>query len=41
MHDVNKTGMEFIEGFSLLAGAMWIIGAAFFIALAMLGHGRI
>ncbi|WP_282567931.1 hypothetical protein [Devosia oryzisoli] len=37
----EKTGLEFIEGFAMLAGAVWIMGAAFAIALAWLGHGRV
>lgn len=35
------TGLEFIEGFALLSGAIWIIGAALLIAMAVLGQGRV
>jgi hypothetical protein len=34
-------GLGFIEGFALLAGAIWIIGAATMLAMVMLGHGRV
>ena len=36
----NRTGLEFIEGFSLLAGALWIIGALLVGGAVMLGTGR-
>jgi hypothetical protein len=38
-HD-SYTGLEFIEGFSLLAGALWIIGALLVGGLAMMGSAR-
>ena len=41
MRYTEKTGLEFVEGFALLCGALWILGAAFFITLAAMGHGRI
>jgi hypothetical protein len=41
MYEPGKTGLEFIEGFSLLAIALWIGGAAIVLTLVMLGHGRI
>jgi hypothetical protein len=41
MYEPGKTGLEFIEGFSLLAIALWIGGAAIILTLVMLGHGRI
>lgn len=34
-------GLDFIEGFSLLAGAIWIIGAAVIFAMVLLGQGRV
>jgi hypothetical protein len=34
------TGLEFIEGFSLLAGAMWIIGALLVGGMVMIGAER-
>lgn len=34
------TGLEFIEGFALLAGAIWIIGALLGGAMVMLGAER-
>lgn len=40
MHHNSYTGLEFIEGFSLLAGALWIIGALFVGGLAMMGSAR-
>jgi hypothetical protein len=40
MEDHGYTGLEFIEGFSLLAGALWIIGALLFGGLAMMGAAR-
>lgn len=37
MYEHDKTGLEFIEGFSLLAIALWVGGAAIIFTLAMLG----
>lgn len=41
MYEKDKTGLEFIEGFSLLALALWIGGALFLFAVVMLGTGRV
>lgn len=41
MDNPNYKGLEFIEGFSLLAGALWIIGALLLGGLAMIGAGRV
>lgn len=35
------TGLEFIEGFSLLAGALWLGGALLFGGLAIVGNGGV
>ena len=40
MDQDSYSGLDFIEGFSLLAGAMWIIGALLFGGLAMMGAAR-
>jgi hypothetical protein len=40
MEDHGYSGLEFIEGFSLLAGALWIIGALLFGSLAVMGAAR-
>ena len=37
----ERTGLEFIEGFSLLAGALWLIGALTVGGLVMLGSARV
>jgi len=36
----NGTGLEFIEGFSLLAGAMWIIGALLVGGMVLISTAR-
>ena len=36
MDHEEDPGLDFIEGFSLLAGAIWIIGA-----MVMMGLGRV
>jgi hypothetical protein len=36
----NGTGLEFIEGFSLLAGALWIIGALLVGSMVLLSSTR-
>ncbi|KKC39422.1 hypothetical protein WH87_04195 [Devosia epidermidihirudinis] len=36
----NRTGVEFIEGFALLAGALWIGGALIFGTVAYLGSHK-
>jgi hypothetical protein len=41
MHRESYTGLEFIEGFSLLAGALWIIGALLIGGLVMMGSARL
>lgn len=41
MNDYEDHGLDFIEGFMLLAGAMWIIGAALLFAMVLLGQGRV
>jgi hypothetical protein len=41
MEDHGYTGLEFIEGFSLLAGAMWIVGALLLGGLAVMGAARV
>lgn len=35
------TGLEFIEGFALLAGALWLIGALLVGSLVLMGQGRV
>lgn len=40
MYEQDKTGLEFIEGFALLAMALWIGGALFLFALVMMGASR-
>lgn len=39
-HDEDY-GLDFIKGFSLLAGAIWVIGAVVLVAMVMLGQGRV
>lgn len=41
MQHEEDSGLDFIEGFSLLAGAIWVIGAALIVAMVMLGQGRV
>lgn len=41
MNDDEDPGLYFIEGFSLLAGAIWIIGALALVAMVLLGQGRV
>lgn len=41
MYEHDKTGLEFIEGFSLLALALWIGGAAIIFTLVLLGGARV
>lgn len=38
MHD-HDSDADFIEGFALLAGALWIGSAIFFLTLASIGRG--
>ena len=39
--DDGYTGLEFIEGFSLLAGALWLVGALLVGGLVMIGGARV
>ncbi|MET0437391.1 MAG: hypothetical protein ABW043_07850 [Devosia sp.] len=41
MYDEDKTGLEFMEGFSLLAIALWVGGAALLLSLVILGNARV
>lgn len=41
MQHEEDPGLDFIEGFSLLAGAIWVIGAVLIVAMVMLGQGRV
>lgn len=41
MEHRGYTGLDFMEGFSLLAGALWIIGALTLGALVMMGSARV
>lgn len=41
MHQEEDHGLDFIEGFSLLAGAIWIIGALLIASMVWLGLGRV
>ncbi len=38
MYEHDKTGLEFIEGFSLLALALWVGGALVVFTLVMLNN---
>jgi hypothetical protein len=38
--DNHEAGIDFFEGFALLAGAMWILGALLVGALVMMGNSR-
>ena len=40
MNDRSYSGLDFIEGFSLLAGALWVIGALLFGVLVIIGAER-
>ncbi|WP_267911610.1 hypothetical protein [Devosia rhizoryzae] len=37
----NDPELDFVGGFAMLAGAIWLIGAATLIAMVMLGQGRV
>ena len=37
----EDSGLDFIEGFSLLAGAIWVIGAVLIAAMVLMGQGRV
>jgi hypothetical protein len=41
MHDQEDHGLDFMEGFSLLAGAIWVIGALLIAGMVWLGLGRV
>ncbi len=41
MNENEERGLYFIEGFSLLAGAIWIIGALVLGAMVLMGQGRV
>lgn len=41
MDNREDYGLDFIEGFSLLAGAIWVIGAVLIFAMVLLGQGRV
>lgn len=41
MYGQDKTGLEFIEGFALLATVMWVLGALLLVGVAMMGAGRV
>ena len=41
MEHRRYTGLEFIEGFALLAGALWIIGALAVGGVVMMGNARL
>lgn len=40
-HHQGKTGLEFFEGFALMAGALWLAGALLAGSMAMMGNARI
>lgn len=41
MQQQDYTGLEFLEGFFLLAGALWIIGALTFGGAVMIGQAKL
>lgn len=41
MENPNYKGLEFIGGFSMLAGVLWVLGALLFGVLVMVGQGRV
>lgn len=41
MYGQDKTGLEFFEGFMLLAIVLWVLGALALVAVAMIGAGRV
>ena len=41
MQENHDSGADFIEGFALIAGALWVVGAAFFLILASIGRGML
>jgi|GEM_PF-3538175 len=38
MYDSDQTGTEWIEGFSLFAGCLWLFGALFIGAMVLIGN---
>lgn len=40
-HGSNDPELDFMGGFALLAGGLWIAGAVVLIVMVMLGQGRI
>jgi hypothetical protein len=38
MHENDDSKADFIEGFTLLAGALWVGGAIFIVTLAAIGR---
>jgi hypothetical protein len=41
MANDNDRELDFIGNFSLLAGAIWILGAAALVTMVVLGHSRV
>ncbi|SHE34451.1 hypothetical protein [Devosia limi] len=39
MSDLEYTGTEFIEGFFMVAGLLWLTGGILLIAIAIIGAG--
>ena len=37
----NDPELDFIGGFALLAGGLWVVAAAAIIVMAMLGQGKV
>lgn len=37
----NDPELDFIGGFAMLAGGIWLLGAVALIAMVMLGQGRV
>ncbi len=37
----DEHGLDFIGGFSLLAGAIWVVGAVVIGAMVLMGQGRV
>lgn len=37
----NDPELDFVGGFALLAGGIWLLGAIALITMVMLGHGRV
>lgn len=41
MAQSNDPELDFVGGFALLAGGLWILGAVVIAAMVMMGQGRI